>query len=91
MYCYSSSDHCVTVCKEFASMGGKKVNFQQHNRFYHNLLHLKLCWSAKHDLLCSVASDRVIYGWNIDTGALFYIYNHSASDFLPGSCLLILL
>ena len=69
MYCYSSSDHCVTVCKEFASMGGKKVNFQQHNRFYHNLLHLKLCWSAKHDLLCSVASDRVIYGWNIDTGA----------------------
>ena len=69
MYCYSSSDHCVTVCKEFSSMGGKKVNFQQHNRFYHNLLHLKLCWSAKHDLLCSVASDRVIYGWNIDTGA----------------------
>ena len=75
MYCYSSSDHCVTVCKEFSSMGGKKVNFQQHNRFYHNLLHLKLCWSAKHDLLCSVASDRVIYGWNIDTGALsFYLH-----------------
>jgi WD40 repeat protein len=85
MYCYSSSDHCMTVCKEFSSMGGKKVNFQQHSRFYHNLLHLKLCWSAKHDLLCSVASDRVIYGWNIDTGAiLFQVSRHTdiITDFI---------
>ena len=85
LYCYSSSDHCVTICKEFSSMGGKKVNFQQHNRFYHNLLHLKLCWSAKHDLLCSVASDRVIYGWNIDTGAiLFQVSRHTdiITDFI---------
>jgi WD40 repeat protein len=85
MYCYSSSDHCITVCKEFSSMGGKKVNFQQHNRFYHNLLHLKLCWSAKHELLCSVASDRVIYGWNIDSGAIvFQVSRHTdiVTDFI---------
>jgi WD40 repeat protein len=66
-------------------MGGKKVNYQQHSRFYHTLLHLKLCWSTKHDLLCSVASDRVIYGWNIDTGMiLFQVSRHTdiITDFI---------
>eukprot|EP00981_Chlorochromonas_danica_P013586 scaffold6531_cov169-Ochromonas_danica.AAC.8 len=78
MYAFSASDHSITICRELSSVNSLKVNFLQHNRFYHNLLHLKLCWSAKHDLLCSTASDRVIYGWNIDTAQIiFQITRHS--------------
>eukprot|EP01034_Spumella_vulgaris_P022279 gene22279-28395_t len=85
MYAYASSDHSITVVKEFSSMGGKKINYLQYNRFFHSLLHLKLCWSAKNDLLCSVASDRTIYGWNIDTARIiFQISRHSdiITDFI---------
>lgn len=85
LYAYTSSDHSITICKELSSVNGTKVNFLQHNRFYHNLLHLKLCWSEKHDLLCSTASDRVIYGWNIDTSQIvFQISRHSdiITDFI---------
>jgi len=57
LYAYTSSDHSITVCKELSSMGGKKINYLQFNRFYHTLLHLRLCWSPKHDTLCSSASD----------------------------------
>jgi WD40 repeat protein len=78
MLCFSSSDHSITICKELGSIEGMRVNYLQYNRFYHTLLHLKLCWSQKHDLLCSTASDRVIYGWNIDTAQiLFQISRHS--------------
>ena len=85
LYAFTSSDHSITVCRELSSMEGMKVNYIQHNRFYHSLLHLKLCWSAKHNILCSVASDRVIYGWDIDTSAiLFQISRHSdiITDFI---------
>lgn len=85
MYCFSSSDHSITICKELGSIEGMRVNYLQYNRFYHTLLHLKLCWSQKHDLLCSTASDRVIYGWNIDTAQiLFQISRHSdiITDFI---------
>lgn len=57
LYAYTSSDHSITVCKELSSMGGKKINYLQFNRFFHTLLHLRLCWSPKHDTLCSSASD----------------------------------
>ena len=85
LYGYCSSDHSITICKEFSSMGGKKVSYQLFNRFYHTLLHLKLCWSSKQNLLCSVASDKVIFGWNIDTGAiLFQVSRHNdiITDFI---------
>jgi WD40 repeat protein/Ca2+-binding EF-hand superfamily protein len=85
MFAFSASDHSITICKELGSIEGMRVNYQQHNRFYHTLLHLKLCWSQKHDLLCSTASDRVIYGWNIDTAQiLFQISRHSdiITDFI---------
>ncbi|RYG68911.1 WD40 repeat domain-containing protein, partial [archaeon] len=85
MYAYTASDHSITVCRELSSVNGTKVNFLQHNRFFHNLLHLKLCWSQKHDILCSTASDRVIYGWNIDTATIiFQVSRHSdiITDFI---------
>lgn len=85
LYAYTASDHSITVCKEQTSMGGTRTTFLQHNRFFHTLLHLKLCWSQKHSLLCSTASDRTIYGWNIDTAQiLFQVSRHSdiITDFI---------
>jgi WD40 repeat protein len=85
MYAFSASDHSITVCKEQISMGGKKVTYTLHNRIYHSLLHLKLCWSPRFKLLCSVASDRVIYGWDIDgPSPIFQISRHSdlITDFI---------
>lgn len=76
LYAYCASDHTITICKE--QMIGARVNYIQHNRFFHSLLHLKLCWSAKSKVLCSVASDKVIYGWDIDAEKpIFQISRHS--------------
>ena len=61
LYAYTSSDHSITVVKEVSTMGGKKINYLQFNRFFHTLLHLRLCWSPKHDTLCSAASDCGAY------------------------------
>ena len=53
-------------------MGGKNISYMLHNRFYHSLLHLKLCWSENSKILCSVASDRVIYGWDVDASMAIF-------------------
>lgn len=82
---YTASDHSITICREMSTMGANKTYFVLHNRFFHTLLHLKLCWSAKHDLLCTTASDRVIYGWNIDTAQIiFQVSRHTdiITDFI---------
>ena len=66
-------------------MGGKNITYILHNRFYHALLHLKLCWTENSKILCSVASDRVIYGWNIDNSTiLFQVSRHTdlITDFI---------
>lgn len=85
MYAFTSSDHTIMICKDQTTMGGKKTTFFQHNKVYHSLLHLKLCWSEKHSILCSVASDKVIYGWDIDKiQPIFQIARHSdlITDFI---------
>lgn len=82
---FTSSDHSITIVREMATMGANKTYFVLHNKFFHTLLHLKLCWSQKYDLLCTTASDRVIYGWNIDTAQIiFQVSRHSdiITDFL---------
>ena len=66
-------------------MGGKNITYILHNRFYHALLHLKLCWTENSKILCSVASDRVIYGWDIDNSTiLFQVSRHTdlITDFI---------
>lgn len=86
MFAFCSSDHTIIICKEQTSLGGKKTSYIQHNKFYHSLLHLKLCWSAKANVLCSVASDRVIYGWDIDkSNSIFQVSRHNdiITDFIP--------
>lgn len=76
LYAFCASDHTITICKE--QQIGARINYIQHNRFFHSLLHLKLCWSAKSKVLCSVASDKVIYGWDIDAEKpIFQISRHS--------------
>jgi hypothetical protein len=85
LYAFCSSDHAIVVCKEQISMGGTKYNYLQHNKVYHNMLHLKLCWSKTNNLLCSVASDKTIYGWDIDKQLpLFQISRHAdiITDFI---------
>ena len=46
---------------------------------------MKLCWSNRHEILCSVSSTRVIYGWSIDKSLpLFQVSRHSdiVTDFI---------
>jgi len=85
LYVFCSSDHAITIIKEQGSVGGRKVAHVLYARIYHGLIHLKLCWSPHNKLLCSVASDRVIYGWDIDKPLpLFQISRHSdiITDFI---------
>jgi WD40 repeat protein/Ca2+-binding EF-hand superfamily protein len=89
MFALSGSDHAIVICKEQLTVGGNKMlGYIQHNKIYHNLLHLKLCWSKTSKMLCSVASNRCIYGWNIDTSTgatpIFQITRHSdtITDFI---------
>ena len=62
MYAFCSSDCSISVCKEHSSCSGRKIHFNIYSKFYHQNMHLKLCWSMASKLLCSVASDRTIYG-----------------------------
>jgi WD40 repeat protein len=85
LYAFCSSDHAIAVCKEQVSMGGTKTTYLHHNKVYHSMLHLKLCWCKSNSLLCSVASDKTIYGWDIDKQLpLFQISRHSdiITDFI---------
>ena len=69
LYAYAASDHAITICKEQSSAGGRNMHYFVYNRLIHNLLQLKLCWSQRSRILCSVATDRIVYGWDIDNGS----------------------
>ncbi len=84
LLCVCSSDHCITAFKEASSSssaGGKTNSYMLHNKIYHHYIHIKLAWSKKNNLLCSVASDQGIYGWDIDIFTnpvpIFQISRHS--------------
>lgn len=76
---YTASDHTIGVCREKRVLEGQKPEFVMHNKIiYHQMLHSKLCWSKKYSILCSVANDDNIYGWDIDTAAsLFVVSRHT--------------
>ena len=85
LYAFSASDHSITIVREQGGVGNRKASQVLYNRLFHDLLHLKLCWSNRHDLLCSVSSTRVIYGWKIDkTLPVFQVSRHSdiVTDFI---------
>eukprot|EP01042_Synura_sphagnicola_P011222 gene11222-14349_t len=69
----SPSVHVVrSLQHEMATMGTNKTNFVLRSKFFHTLLHLKLCGAQPYDLLCTTASGRVIYGRNIDTAQMIF-------------------
>ena len=85
LYVFTASDHAIVSCREHVSMGGQRTTYSIHNKIYHNLIHTKLCYSEKARLLCSIASGRVIYGWDIDGSIpLFHLARHSdfVTDFV---------
>lgn len=88
LYALTCSDHSITICKEQQSaVSGSRNNYIQHNRIFHNILQLKLCWSAKAGILCSVSSDKTILGWDIDkeqAQPMFQVSRHSdiITDFI---------
>ena len=78
------------MCKEQGSVGSKKVNIVLYTKIFHAHLFLKLCWSASNRILCSVASDRTIYGWDIDKATpVFQVSRHSdiITDFIAADSL----
>lgn len=78
LYAFSASDHSITIVREQGGVGNRKATHVLYNRLYHELLHLKLCWSDRHEILCSVASNRIIYGWSIDKSQpIFQVSRHS--------------
>jgi hypothetical protein len=85
LYAYAASDHTITVVREQHGYGGFYF-YAVHNRFLSTLLHNKLCWSKSEKVLCSVASDYVIYGWDIDVAGapIFQVSRHSelVTDFI---------
>jgi hypothetical protein len=102
LFAFCSSDHSITVFFErkgsyLANVSEVKDNLLFHNKFYHNMVHIKLCWAKFSHILCSVASDRNIYGWDIDQPRptpLFQIARHNdiITDFIAadhlGNCAL---
>eukprot|EP00605_Chrysophyceae_sp_TOSAG23-4_P000072 GSChrysophyteH1.ASY1.ANO1.74.1 assembled CDS len=85
LYAFSCSDHTITVCKEQGGIGNRPGAHILYSRLYHGLLHVKLCWSERNQILCSVANNRVIYGWDIDkTLPIFQVSRHSdiVTDFI---------
>lgn len=93
LFALTCSDHSITVCKEQQSaVTGSRNNYIQHNKIFHNVLQLKLCWSKKAEILCSVSSDKSILGWDIDkdnTQPLFQVSRHSdiVTDFISVDCM----
>lgn len=85
VYVYCASDHTIVVCKEKSSLGGKKIHYATVHRIYSSYLHIKLCWSEASSILCTVAADNVIYGWDLEgTVPLFHISRHKEliTDFI---------
>ena len=62
LFAYCASDHTIGIFKEHISHGGHASSFNIYNKLFHNQLHVKLCYSEKSAILCSVSSNRVIYG-----------------------------
>jgi WD40 repeat protein len=84
-YVYCASDHTIVVCKEKCSLAGKKIHYSTVHRIYSSYLHVKLCWSEASGILCTVAADNVIYGWNLEGNVpIFHVSRHKEliTDFI---------
>ena len=85
MYVYCASDHTLVACKEKSSPGGKKIHYTVVTRIFSSYLHVKLCWSEGSKILCSVAADNVVYGWDLEGNSpIFQVSRHKdlITDFI---------
>jgi WD40 repeat protein/Ca2+-binding EF-hand superfamily protein len=85
MYAYTASDHTIVVFKEHSTVGGRRLHYTLFNKMFHQNLQLKLCWSERNQLLCSVDSENMIYGWELDgTIPIFQLNRHTelVTDFI---------
>lgn len=85
LFAYAASDHTIGIVKEQVGMGGRRIQYLTYNKIYSKFLHEKLCWSSKHSLLCTSATNRVIYGWDINGSLpIFHVSRHSdiITDFI---------
>lgn len=75
-YVYTTSDHSINVCKEHTTFRGQR-SYTHVKRMFDTCLHTKLAWSTVVRLLCSVAGDHSIHGWDLEAGEkVFHIRRH---------------
>ena len=73
-----ADDFTITIVRERSFADGRRTLFKVHNKIQHNLVHLRLCWGATSRILCSVASNQVIYGWHLDKQTpVFQVTRHT--------------
>lgn len=85
LFAYCASDHTIVIVKEQTSLNGKRISYSIQKKLLSNTLHLKLCWSDRCRTLCSVSSDNVVYGWDLDEQIpIFQVSRHkdTITDFL---------
>lgn len=83
LYAFCASDHTIVLVKEHLSRGG--MYYTVVNKIHTIHLHVKLCWSEKAQILCSVGSDNMIYGWKTEANTpVFHISRHRdlVTDFI---------
>ena len=85
LYAFTASDHTIGIVKEQVGMGGRRISYLTYNKIYSKYLHEHICWSTRQSLLCTSATNRVIYGWDINGSLpLFHVSRHSdmITDFI---------
>jgi hypothetical protein len=66
LYAYCASDHSISLCREQCSLNGKRLHYSLYHRIYSSFSFLKLCYSDSLKILCAVAINNVIYGYDIE-------------------------
>ena len=85
LYVYCGSDHTIVFCREHSTRKSNGIYHTVANLIHTVMLHVKLCWSEKCEILCSVSADNMIYGWDPEhTTPKFHISRHSdlVTDFI---------
>lgn len=85
LYCYCSADHTITMMKPHSDTSGKKIHYSLYNRVHHGYRHVKLCWSERAKVLCSISTLNDIFGWTLEGHSpVFQVSRHKEmiTDFL---------
>jgi WD40 repeat protein len=73
---FCAEDYTISIVKE-RKISDSRHMFKMQNLIMHNLIHTQLSWSASSRVLCSIASNHLIYGWRLDESIpLFQVTRH---------------